>query len=138
MFQYSWLYVLNRISIGICNFTYHMRFIIISAIDNRRKCRYHFNHCHIISLPKRRCRKLCWPHRTFIKHQAGRSCLSRQINIGFQANIKNLLKLYQIFYADCFPHLHKSDIAGLFQRSAYIKGAMPPSDIASNTLVCYL
>ena len=93
-----------------------MRLIIFSTIDQGTVPGDHLDHRHVITLSKGVGCKVDGAELILGIDQGIGTCLTRQINIGFQTKIKNLLIFTEIFRSDQIRHLHQRIVTGIFQR----------------------
>ena len=117
-----------------------MRLIIFSAIDQRTVTSDHLDHGYVITLSKGVGCKVDGTELVFCVDQGISTRFTRQINIGLQSKIKDLLISAEICRPDQIRHLHQGIVAGIFQRLLNgfhaVSGFLNTADMMSGNGLC--
>ncbi len=116
LLQDSGLDVLHRSAVHIGDLVHHMGLIVVAAVDQGAEPRDHLDHGHIEVLAEAVGGQVRRPH--IVRHidQAGGPGLPRQVDIGLQADVEDLLELAELVLPQGLGDLHHGHVAGVGHR----------------------
>ena len=107
-----------------------MRLVVIASVDQGTKARHHLYHRTVIALPEATGGKLRGAHIVGRVGKAHCSCFPRKINVCFQPEIKNVLKLRKSGNPCGLSDIHHVHVTGTFDSLSHRQRPVSPCIMA--------